>query len=72
MKVIDYIVIGLVLFSMVLGMIFGSEPVFELCNFNFKIADIIFVVGGIPMYYEMIRLQIQLFKRLSVKEHEKK
>ena len=56
----------------ILGMIFGTESVFELCNFKFKVADIIFVVAGIPMYYEMIRLQIQLFKRLRVNEHEKK
>ena len=56
----------------ILGMIFGTEPVLELCNFKFKVADVIFVVGGIPMYYEMIRLQIQLFKRLSVKDREKK
>lgn len=56
----------------ILGMIFGTEPVFELCNFKFKIADIIFVVGGIPMYYEMIRLQIQLFRRLKVKDNENK
>ena len=55
----------------ILGMVFGTEPIFELCNFKFKIADIIFVLGGIPMYYEMIRLQIQLFNRLSVKDHEK-
>ena len=52
-------------------MIFGTEPVFELCNFKLKIADIIFVVGGIPMYYEMIRLQIGLFRRLSIKDNEK-
>ena len=56
----------------ILGMVFGTKPVFELFNFNFKASDIIFVIGGIPMYYEMIRLQIQLFKRLSVKDHEKR
>ena len=55
----------------ILSMIFGKEPVFEFCNFKFKIADIIFVAGGIPMYYEMIRLQIQLFRRLSVKDNER-
>ncbi len=55
----------------ILGMVFGTKPVFELFNFNFKASDIIFVIGGIPMYYEMIRLQIQLFRRLSVKDHEK-
>ena len=52
-------------------MIFGTDPVFELCNFKFKIADIIFVVGGILMYYEMIRLQIRLFRKLSSKDNEK-
>ena len=56
----------------ILGMIFGGKPVFEILNFKFRAADIIFVVGGIPMYYEMIRLQIQLFRRLSVKDNEKK
>ncbi len=56
----------------ILGMIFGSEPVLELSGFRFKAADIIFIVGGIPMYYEMIRLQIQLFKRLKLKDDEKR
>ncbi len=56
----------------ILGMIFGTKPVIELCSFKFKIADIIFVIGGIAMYYEMIRLQISLFKRLSIKDNEKK
>lgn len=55
----------------ILGMIFGPTPVYELCNFKFKIADIVFILGGIPMYYEMIRLQIQLFVRLSKKDNEK-
>ncbi len=50
-------------------MIFGTEPVVKLIGFRFKVADLIFTVGGIAMYYEMIRLQIQLFKRLSVKDH---
>lgn len=54
----------------ILGMIFGTEPVFELCKFKFKVADIIFVVGGIPMYYEMTRLQVQLFRRLKGKDNE--
>ena len=56
----------------ILGMIFGTNPVLELYSFKFKIADIIFIIGGAGMYYEMIRLQIQLFRRLSKKEHEKK
>ena len=56
----------------ILGMIFGSKPIYTLGSFNFKIADVIFIVGGIMMYYETIRLQIQLFKRLSEKDHEKR
>ena len=56
----------------ILGMIFGTKPVLELYSFKFKIADIIFILGGIPMYYEMIRLQIGLYRRLKVKDNEKK
>ena len=56
----------------ILGMIFGTEPVYEIWNFKMKIADIIFILGGIPMYFETIRLQIQLFKRLSEKDNESK
>lgn len=61
----------LLIFICILGMVFGTEPVLELFNFKFKAADIVFIAGGIPMYYEMIRLQIQLFKRLSAKGHER-
>lgn len=55
----------------ILGMIFGSKTMFQLCGFDFKIADIVFIIGGLPMYYEMIRLQIQLFRRLKVKDNGK-
>lgn len=55
----------------ILGMIFGTEPVLTLWGFELKIADIIMIIGGIPMYFEMIRLQIQLFVRLSKKENAK-
>jgi hypothetical protein len=55
----------------VLGMIFGTKPVFEIWNFPLKAADIVFFLGGIPMYYEMIRLDIQLFVRVKKKENEK-
>ena len=55
----------------VLGMIFGTKPVFEIWNFPLKAADIVFFLGGIPMYYEMIRLDIQLFVRVRKKENEK-
>jgi phosphatidylglycerophosphate synthase len=56
----------------ILGIIFGTKPIFEIWSFDFKIADVILVVGGILMYYEMIRLQIGLFKRLCVKDNESK
>ncbi len=50
-----------------IGSIFvGKNPVFTFIGFRFKFADIFCIVGGSPMYYEMIRLQIQLFKRLRV------
>lgn len=53
-------------------MIFGREPLFKVLNFGFKFADIVFIIGGICMYYEMIRLQIILFKRLSKKDEEER
>ena len=52
------------------SMICGPNPILELFGWKLKFADVVFVVGGIPMYYEMIRLQIQLFKRLSKKDEE--
>lgn len=49
----------------VLSMILGSKPIFTLFGVGFKIADIIIAVGLIPTYFEMVRLQIQLFRRLK-------
>lgn len=49
----------------VLSMIFGSKPIFTLFGVGFKIADIIIAAGLIPTYFEMVRLQIQLFRRLK-------
>lgn len=50
-----------------IGSIFvGKNPVFTFIGFHFKFADVLCIVGGSLMYYEMIRLQIQLFKRLRV------
>ena len=54
------------------SMILGTEPIININNINLKFADIVFIVGGIPMYYEMIRLQIQLFKRLNLEERQEK
>lgn len=54
------------------SIIFGREPIFNIFGFNLKFADIILILGGIPMYYEMVRLQIQLFKRLSIQDKKEK
>lgn len=56
----------------VLGMIFGTDPVLEFGQIKLKAADIVMVVGGLPMYFEMIRLQILLFVRLSRRDNAKK
>lgn len=54
------------------SMITGKVPVLSIMNVNLKFADVVFIVGGIPMYYEMIRLQIQLFRRLSIEDRKEK
>lgn len=54
------------------SMIVGKTPVLSIMDVRLKFADIVFIVGGIPMYYEMIRLQIQLFKRLSAQDKKEK
>jgi len=50
------------------SMFFKAEPLFSVYRWGIKFGDVFLLVGGIPMYYEMIRLQIQLFRRLSVKD----
>lgn len=50
------------------GMFFKAEPLFSIHKWGVTFGDVFLIVGGIPMYYEMIRLQIQLFRRLSVKD----
>lgn len=54
------------------SMILGTSPILKINSYEFKFADVVFILGGIPMYYEMIRLQIDLFKKLSIKDHENK
>lgn len=46
-------------------MVFGGEPLYEIGGFGLKFADMVFIVGGAAMYFEMIRLQIQLYQRLK-------
>ena len=52
------------------AIIFDSSTIFTLFNFAFKFGDIVLVIGGVPMYFEMIRLQVQLFKRLKATEQK--
>lgn len=56
----------------VVSMVFGTDAVVTLGSLELNIADLICVVGGIPMYYEMIRLQIELFKDLQKVDKEGK
>ena len=52
------------------SMIAKKGQIININGFGIKFADVLCIIGGIPMYYEMIRLQIQLFKRLSKKDEE--
>ena len=52
------------------SILFGTTDIVHIMGVGLKFADMIFIIGGIPMYYEMIRLQIQLFKRLSKRDDE--
>lgn len=49
----------------VLAMIFRSKVWFTLIGLEITTVDIIMVIGMLPMYYEMIRMQISLFRRLK-------
>ncbi|MDC7293324.1 CDP-alcohol phosphatidyltransferase family protein [Butyrivibrio sp. DSM 10294] len=51
----------------IITMIVGTDPVVTVPGHGFTVGDIIILIGAVPMYYEMIRLQIQLFIRLSKK-----
>lgn len=53
-----------------LSIAFGNTVLLSPFGYDLRIADIIIVVGLIPMYYEMIRLQIGLFRRLKKQEAE--
>ena len=52
----------------VFSMIFKTKSLFMFCGIGITIADIIATIGLIPMYYEMIRLEVQLFRRLKAEE----
>lgn len=50
-------------------MITGIRDIVSICGYSFTIADLIFIVGGVVMYIEMIRLQITLFIKLKKQDN---
>lgn len=53
-------------------MVFGSRTILAVWGLSLTIADLILFVGMLPMYYEMFRLEIKLFRRLKSLEDESK
>ncbi|MBR6968911.1 MAG: CDP-alcohol phosphatidyltransferase family protein [Ruminococcus sp.] len=53
----------------IISMTLGTKSIFTFCGTDILIGDIFMVLSMIPMYYEMIRMAIALFRRL--KEYEK-
>ena len=52
------------------SMITDRKAFFTFRDVDFNIGNIICVIGGIPMYIEMIRLQIVVFLRIRKKDRE--
>lgn len=50
-------------------MITGIENIITIGDYSFTIADLIFIVGGVVMYIEMIRLQVTLFIKLKKQDN---
>lgn len=53
------------------SMITGCKPLFTIKGFGVKFGDLVALIGGIPMYIEMIRLQITVFNRIKKSEQDK-
>lgn len=49
-------------------MIAGTEPLVKVWGFGLKFGDLICLAGGIPMYAEMIRLQIVVYRNIHKAE----
>lgn len=47
------------------SMTVGTRTIFTLFGVNVMIGDILMVIAMIPMYYEMIRMAVALFRRLK-------
>lgn len=55
----------------ILALLFRTKALLTAGGTGFTIMDIIMLAGMIPMYYEMIRLQIRLFRRLKKTDAQK-
>ena len=53
-------------------MILGSGPLINIKGIDFNLADIMCVAGGLLMNFEMIRLQIKLFRSLGKLDKEER
>ena len=49
----------------IIAMVLGTRTVFTLFGIGVMAGDILMVVAMIPMYYEMIRMAVALFRRLK-------
>lgn len=49
-------------------MVTGNKVLFSIQNIDMTFANILCVIGAMPMYFEMIRLQIRLMKQLHQKD----
>ncbi|MDE7200925.1 MAG: CDP-alcohol phosphatidyltransferase family protein [Lachnospiraceae bacterium] len=54
----------------IMGIVYQGDWAIVFCGYACNPADIVVLAGGLLMYYEMIRLQIQLFQRLN--QYDKK
>ena len=50
------------------SMTVGTRTIFTLFGVNVMIGDILMVIAMLPMYYEMIRMAVALFRRLKTLE----
>ena len=50
------------------AMLFGKAPLLHLWGLGLTAVDILLLAAVVPVYFEMIRLQIQLFLRLKAQE----
>ena len=50
------------------GIFCGQKPLFTMWSVQVSLPNLMCVVGGVAMYYEMIRLQVQLLRRLHKKD----